>query len=166
MQKRILIACYSWSSNTAKIAEKLQRATGGELFSIEPARDYPEDYQSTVQQAKKELADGFFPEIRRDIDITPYDIIFIGTPNWWSTAAPPVSAFIRGKDFSGKTVALFSTHGGGGIARTISDMAALCGNADVREGITVYNAGNSNTDRELAEWLSGIGIEPRDGTAR
>lgn len=158
MQKKILVAYYTWSGNTEKIAKKLQKATNGDVFAIRPAEEYPSDYQRTVQQAKKEIADSFSPKLSKDVDIAPYDVIFIGTPNWWSTAAPPVSAFLRSKNFAGKTVALFSTHGGGGMARTVSDMAALCTGADIREGFSVYGAGDRSTDQELAAWLKSIGL--------
>lgn len=158
MQKKILIAYYSWSGNTEKIALKLQKATGGDVFAIRPLEEYPSDYQRTVQQAKKEIAEGFVPEIAGDVDLAPYDVVLLGTPNWWSTAAPPVSSFLRKKDFTGKTVAPFSTHGGGGMARTVSDMASLCKNAHVLEGLSIYNAGDRSTDGELAVWLKKAGI--------
>lgn len=96
MTQNILIAYYSWAGNTKKIAGQIQNETNGTLFEIIPETPYPQDYNETVQQAKKEIADGFKPALKTKInDIDSYDLVFIGSPNWWSTNAPPVDTFCR-----------------------------------------------------------------------
>ena len=64
MKNDILIACYSWSGNTRKIAELIKLETGGVLFEIKPATPYTTDYRAAVAQAKKEIEAGFRPEPR------------------------------------------------------------------------------------------------------
>ena len=114
---KVLVAYYSWGGNTKYAAAQIQKATGGTLFEIKPARPYPAEYRECTVQAKKEIQEGFRPELASRVeDIGKYDVIFIGSPNWWSTIAPPVAAFLASYDLSGKTVIPFVTHGGGGMA--------------------------------------------------
>ncbi len=132
MARSILVAYYSHSSNTRGIAELIQRETGGTLFEIQPEVAYPTAYNTVVEQAKREIQAGFRPPLRAGLDqLQSYDTILIGTPNWWSTIAPPVATFLAGQDLAGKTVAPFCTHGGGGAGHIARDVAALCPGATV-----------------------------------
>ncbi|MFR5881787.1 MAG: flavodoxin [Cloacibacillus evryensis] len=60
---KILIAYYSYSGNTKAVAEQIQKATGGEIFEIKPAKAYPASYNECVDQAKKECGEGFKPQL-------------------------------------------------------------------------------------------------------
>ena len=120
---KILIVCYSYSGNTRAVAEQIQKATGGELFEIKPAKAYPADYNACVEQAKKECADGFKPQLAGALpDLSKYDVGFVGTPNWWGTMAPPVLSILTVGNLAGKTVIPFVTHGGGGVQRCEADI--------------------------------------------
>ena len=80
-----------------------------------------------TQQAKKEIQDGYRPKLTTSIaDISQYDIVFLGSPNWWGTITPQVSSFLAAYNLSGKTVIPFVTHGGGGVQNTVTDMTAQC----------------------------------------
>ncbi|MDL2297229.1 NAD(P)H-dependent oxidoreductase, partial [Bacteroidales bacterium OttesenSCG-928-E04] len=106
-EKKILVVYYSWSEgkNTETVARFIQKNTGGDIFEIIPVNDYPDDYQACVDQAKKEINEGFKPALKTKVEnIESYDIIFIGTPNWWSTMAPPVATFLSEHNLKGKTV--------------------------------------------------------------
>ena len=107
MSKKILIVYYSWSGNIKKIAKVIHKAIGGELFEIEPITAYPKSYNYTVEQAKKEINKDFLPKLKSTINTMEYDTIFVGSPNWWSTIAPPVASFLTDNNFSGKTVIPF-----------------------------------------------------------
>ena len=98
-------------------AAQIQKATGGTLFEIKPVKPYPSEYRECTVQARKEIQEGVRPERAKVEDMGKYDVIFIGSPNWWSTIAPPVASFLASYDLSGKTVIPFVTHGGGGMAR-------------------------------------------------
>ena len=152
--KNILIAYYSYSGNTESIAKKIQAKTGGDLFEIKTVTPYPKDYNTVVEQAQKEKQADFYPELQEKVaDIAKYDVVFLGTPVWWYTMAPPVKTFIKEKSLDGKTVIPFCTHGGGGASATFSDMAKLAPNAKVLEGIEIYERGNASTDNELNKWI-------------
>ena len=120
---KILIAYYSWSGHTKKVAEAIQNEIGGDLFEIQPETAYSDDYKTVVDQAKKEINEGYRPALKNNVaNIAQYDIVFIGSPNWWGTIAPVVSTFVEQNDLSGKTVVPFITHGSGGEQNTITDL--------------------------------------------
>ncbi len=161
MKNDILIAYYSWSGNTRKIAGLIERETGGRLFEIEPAQPYTTDYRALVAQAKEEIEAGFLPELKALPEITSYSVVFLGTPIWWHTMAPPLAAFIDRLDLDSKTVAPFHTHGGGGGGSFEADVAKMCPNSPVAEGFGEYNSGGSETQAQIGAWLNAIGLPSR-----
>lgn len=112
--KRMLIAFYTWSNgNTERIARMLQRGTGGDIVQIETAVPYSGSYDDVVRQGQAEVQRGYGPEIKPlDIEIRNYDVVAVGTPTWWYTMAPAVLTFLHQRDWRGKTVVPFQTHGG------------------------------------------------------
>ena len=161
MKNDILIAYYSWSGNTRKIARLIERETGGTLFEIEPVQPYTTDYGAAVAQAKKEVEAGFRPELRVIPKITSYTVAFLGTPIWWHTMAPPLAAFIDRFDLNRKTVVPFHTHGGGGVGSFEKDIVKMCPNSTVKEGFGAYNSGGSEAIAQIVSWLSSIGLQSR-----
>ena len=148
---KVLVAYYSWGGNTRFAAERIQKLTGGTLFEIKPVKAYPADYGACVEQAKRDCRDEFEPELATKVDdFSKYDVIFVGTPNWWSTMAPPVRSFLSSYDFSGKTVIPFVTHGGGGMARCERDMRKVCPKAAFGKG----GAFSGGSIRNAADALS------------
>lgn len=134
-----LIVYYSWSGMARKTAQAIAEVTGGRLCQIKPKIAYTADYGKVVKQAKEELSKGYLPEIEKiEDDVSAYDTVFIGTPNWWSSVAPPVQTFLRGNDFAGKTIYPFVTHGGGGGGHIERDIRALCRGAHVKPALVVY----------------------------
>jgi flavodoxin len=161
MKDDVLIAYYSWSGNTRKIAELIERETSGTLFEIEPVQPYTTNYRAAVAQAKKEIEAGFRPELKAVPEITSYTVVFIGTPIWWHTMAPPVARFIERFDLNGKTVVPFHTHGGGGGGSFEEDLAKMCPNSTVIKGFGAYNRGGNETRAQIGSWLSSTGLNSR-----
>ena len=119
--KKVLVAYYSHSGNTREVARQIAGVSGGELFEIVPVTPYPSDYRTVVDQAKKEIEAGARPALKSRVeDMSQYDVIFIGSPCWWATVAPPVATFLISYDFAGKTVVPFMTHEGSRMGRRIS----------------------------------------------
>lgn len=158
MSKKILIVYYSHSSNTRKLAELIEQETGGTLCEIVPEKAYPDDYNTVVEQAKKEIQAGFRPELKTKVkDFAAYDTVFVGTPNWWSTMAPPVATFLESYDLLGKTVVPFCTHGGGGAGHIETTVKKLCPDSTVLPLLSVY--GDTAKDSQVEAWLKKIGIK-------
>ena len=88
---KILIAYYSYSGNTKEVAEAIHEKIGGDIFEIKTEGSYPEAYRPMTKQAKKEIQDGYRPKLTTNVaDISQYDIVFLGSPNWWGTITPQV----------------------------------------------------------------------------
>ena len=152
--KKILVAYYSYSGNTKEVAEAIHQKVGGDIFEIKTEGTYPEEYRPMTEQAKKEIQDGFRPKLTTSVaDISQYDIIFLGSPNWWGTITPQVSSFIETYDMSGKKVIPFITHGGGGVQRTISDMSTQCKGCNVEQNGWV---GYGSLKIGLDSWLEKV----------
>jgi flavodoxin len=159
MKNKILIAYYSWSGNTKKIAELIERETGGTLFEIEPVPQYTKDYQAVVAQAKQEIEAGFRPELKAMPKIISYTGVFLGSPIWWHTMAPPLAAFIDRIDLNRKIAVPFHTHGGGGVGSFEKDVAKMCRDSTIQEGFGAYNNGGSETIAQIGTWINSIGLQ-------
>ena len=127
MARKMLVVYYSWSNgNTEKIAEQLAEACDADMAQIETVVPYPEDYEETVDQGKREVDEGYEPDIEAlEFDPSAYDVVAVGTPTWWYTMAPAVSTLMSQVDWAGKTVVPFMTNGGwpGSVIDDIKDAA-------------------------------------------
>ena len=158
MKNDILIVYYSWSGNTRAIAELIGRETGGTLFEIEPVQSYSTNYVAVVEQAKEEIQSGFRPDLKALPEIDSYKVVFLGSPIWWHTMAPPLAAFIDSSDLKNKTVVPFHTHGGGGAGEFEKDILKMCPDSKVINGYGTYNRGGSETKAQIGAWLKDIGL--------
>lgn len=157
MNKKILVAYFSWGGNTKSIAEKIHAQIGGDMFRIETKAPYPDDYNKTAYGiAKKQHEEGTKPELKDNGDVSNYDVIFVGTPAWWYEMAPAVKTFLSENNFEGKTIIPFITHGGGGQYTIAQDMQKLATGSKVLKPFVVYEKGDSDTDNKLKEWLKSV----------
>ena len=131
MRGRIAVIYFSWSKdgNTRFAAETIARKTDARLFEIKAEKPYSTDYKACCDEAKPECYGKQLRPIRPidGLDLTQYDMIFIGTPNWWGTMAPPVRTFLTNyaSALQGKFLCLFQTNGGGGMQRCGEEFAEL-----------------------------------------
>ena len=130
-QDKVAVIYFSWSpdGNTRFAAETIARKAGAKLFEIKPEKPYSTDFRTCCDEAKPECRDKRPRPVLpiEGLDLTQYDVIFVGTPNWWGTVAPPVRAWVmqNAAALKGKSVALFQTHGGGGMQRCETEFAEL-----------------------------------------
>ena len=137
---RVLTVVYSESKtkSTLTVAKWIQGYVGGDLAEIQPVTPYPESYAKVILVAKKELDSQSWPEIQPlPFDVADYDVIFVGTPVWFGTAAPPLRRFLADAKLAGKTVVPFCTHGGGGAGRTFAAVKIACPEATVMPGLAL-----------------------------
>ncbi len=151
---KTLVAFFSASGTTKKLAENLSKVIGADLYEIKPAVPYTKadlnwmdkKSRSSVEMdnanSRPELADN-------SAQIEKYDRIFIGFPIWWYTAPTIVRTFLESYDFSGKNIALFATSGGSGIGNTAKELSSSCPNAVIKDG-NVFNGKVS--DEKLKQW--------------
>ncbi len=158
-KQRILIVYYSWGGNTQSIAQQIQKTTGGDIFEIETVKPYSRDYHTCTQEAKIDLQKQARPALKKDkVDMTKYDIVLLGYPNWWSSIPMPVASFLEKNNFSGKRVIPFCSHGGGGLAKTVSAVKALLPSANIGEALSVRSSGGSSLQGDIDGWLRKNGL--------
>lgn len=150
---KVLVVYYSKSGNTRAIAEMIREKTSGDIYEIETVKSYPRERPAAVDIPKQELDTGNLPELKGALpEIAPYDLIIIGSPIWWHTAATPVLTFLRDVDFQGKRIAGFYTYAGN-VRHFDKDLRERSRNALVLESLSF----RGSYDR-------GVGPEP-DGRA-
>lgn len=154
---RVLVAYFSHSGNTRIIAQYINEVAGGDIFEIVPVDKYPDDYNSVVDQAGKEIKRNYKPLLKsKPADIDKYEVIFIGSPNWWGTFAPPVATFLSSYNFEGKTIIPFITHEGSRMGRSVSDLKRICPDSVVMDGYANRGSNVNNAYDEVTKWLKGI----------
>ena len=148
---RPLVVYYSYSGITRRLAEDIALITDGNLRELKPQKPYSFSYNTAVKEARAEIEKGYCPPLLQGAEpIEDTDVIFVGSPNWLKTFAPPVLSFLRSVDLSGKTIIPFCTHGGGGFGRMIEDYKRECKNSIIKDGIALR--GDYNFD-ELEKWF-------------
>ena len=154
---RYLVAYFSWSGNTRKIASQIHQLVGGDMFEIQPANKYPDNYNDVLAIAKQEIRSGAKPELKDKLNsLDKFDSVFIGYPNWWNTFPAPVLTFLSENDFTGRTIIPFCTHGGGGSGRSFSDIAKICPGSVVKKGFSINGYAVSDKSTELEEYINKI----------
>ena len=122
---------FSWSGNTRFAAETVAKKAGADLFEIKAEKPYNADFGKCCDEAKPECYGKTLRAIKpiEGLDLAKYDVVFVGTPNWWGPMAPPVRTWLTQNvaALKGKTVCLFQTHGGGGMQRVGKEFAEVVG---------------------------------------
>jgi flavodoxin len=157
--KKILIAYFSHSGNTKAFAEAIQKQVGGSLWAIEPQVVYPKVYNEVVEQAKGEVDSKHTPALTAKIsNIRDYDIIFIGTPIWWYTIAPPVRTFLSEHDMTDKIIVPFCTHKGSGLSGIDKTIQELQPKAKVMEGLAIWDNQANSKQADIQNWLRRLNL--------
>ena len=159
-KKRIgssLVVYYSFSKNTKRLAEELARQINGDLRELVPERPYSFDYNSAAKQVRYEIEMGICPKLLSGEEpIGNYDYIFIGSPNWFKTFAPPVLSFLRHVDLSNKVIIPFCTHGGGGFGRMEQEMIKELPKSKFLAGIATTGYFDA---KMISDWLQKVGLK-------
>ena len=155
-----LVAYFSATGTTARVAKKLAEATGADLYEIRPQIPYTQadlDWQNKDSRSSIEMRDHASRPAMADKNapVSGHDVIFLGFPIWWYVAPTIINTFLEAYDFSGKSIILFATSGGSGFGQAVDGLQASAPRAAIREG-QVFNAGIS-TD-ELKEWAKGLNL--------
>lgn len=140
--------------NTEVIANYIKEFTDADMFKMEPLNDYPEDYMKCTEVAQKELNDDARPELKEYIeDISEYEIIYLGFPNWWSTMPMPVWTQLEKLDFNGKTIKPFVTHEGSGFGKSEKDIKNLCPGAKLAKGLSIQGSSVEDSKKKVKHWV-------------
>nr|WP_296264444.1 flavodoxin [uncultured Merdimonas sp.] len=153
-----LIAYFSWSGNTEAVAQEIQDQTGADLFEIVPAEPYTEDYDELLDIAQEEQSSDARPAIADTVDLSGYDTVYLGFPNWWGDMPMIIYTFLDEYDLSGKTIAPFNTSGGSGFSGALDTIAEMEPDAAVTEGLSLRSGEAEDCADAVGEWLDSIGL--------
>lgn len=137
-----LVAYFSASGVTKSTAETLAKEIGADLFEIEPKEAYTKadlDWTNSSSRSTVEMKNkSFRPEmVKKTLDLSEYDTIFVGFPIWWYVAPTIINTFGESYNFSGKTIVPFATSGGSGMGKTTEELTPSFKGATVVEGKVV-----------------------------
>lgn len=155
---RKLVAYFSATGTTAKLAETLAEAIGADMFEIVPEVPYTKadlNWQDAASRSTIEMKDpSSRPAIaaKRD-NMDNYDTVFVGFPIWWYVAPTIINTFLESYDLSGKTVIPFATSGGSGMGKTNEKLQPSCPGAKLLEG-RVFKSGTGKA--ELSAWVESL----------
>ena len=160
MNKR-LVAYFSATGTTARVAHALAEAAGADLYAITPAVPYTAadlNWHDKKSRSSLEMADAASrPAMAGELpDMAAYDVIFVGFPIWWYQAPRIIETFGQGADFRGKTLIPFATSGGSPLGESGAILAKLCPGS---RGLAGKRLNAGVTERELADWLKHLDLE-------
>lgn len=155
-----LVAYFSPTGTTAKVAGTLARAAGADMFEIKPAVPYTSadlDWTDKHSRSSVEMNDiASRPAVAGKCGaMDGYDVVFVGFPIWWYTAPTIINSFLEGYDLTGKTVVTFATSGGSEMENTAKSLSASCPGAKLVTG-KVFRGGVS--EKQLTDWLGTLDI--------
>ena len=155
---RKLVAYFSASGVTAKMAEKLSEAIGADLYAIEPEVPYTKADLDWMDKKSRSTIEMNNPASRPAIagkrdNMNDYDTVFVGFPIWWYVAPTIINTFLESYDLTGKTIIPFATSGGSDMGKTNEKLLPSCKGAKLLDG-KVFKASVSGAD--LAKWAEGL----------
>ena len=143
--------------NTEKAAKMLADLTGGELYKIEQEQPYSDDYNACTAEAKADLQANARPKVLKlPGDLTVYDEIYLGYPNYWGTMPMAVYTFLENYDFTGKTIHPFCTHEGSGLSYTVQDIRNAAPGAIVTKGLAIHGSSVDGAKNALEKWTQEV----------
>lgn len=151
--KKILVAYFSASGVTKKVAENMAKAAGADLFEIVPEKPYTRadlNWMDKQNRSTLEMKDrNCRPAMAAKPDVSGYDVILVGFPVWWYREPSIIDTFMEITDFSGKTVVPFCTSGGSGLGDSAKNMQSLAPDAKVLDGKRFSPSASAD---ELKKW--------------
>ena len=141
------------TGNTEIAANFIRELTGAEIFRLEPVKAYSADYTECTKEAQAELRANARPAVNALPDISGYDTVYLGYPNWWGTCPMCVFTFIESQNWAGKTVKPFCTHEGSGMGHSESDLKKACAGADVKKGLAIHGADVLKAKTAIQNWI-------------
>lgn len=160
---KILVVYYSATGSTKAVAETIADTAGADLFEITPVDPYTSDDLNWTDDNSRVSVE-HNDESKRDVPLTKttpdnwadYDTVFIGYPIWWGIAAWPVNNFVKGNDFSGKTVIPFCTSASSGLGQSGDLLAEMAGTGNWQDGER-FSSGASSS--KVESWVNGLDLK-------
>lgn len=152
-----LVAYFSASGTTKKVAEMVATAAEADLLEIAPEVPYTSEdlnWMNKKSRSSVEMNDKTFrPAMKKqDVDMAQYDEILVGFPIWWYVAPTIINTFLEAHDFSGKKIVLFATSGGSGFGNTVKELQGSAPGAEIVEGKLLNHA----SKKAVESWVASL----------
>lgn len=150
-----LVAYFSASGITRKVAEMIAEAADCDIYEITPKVAYTKADLNWIDKKSRSSVEMNDKKIRPEladnaIDISGYDEIILGFPIWWYVAPTIINTFLEAHDFAGKKIVLFATSGGSGFGNTAKELQLSAPNAQIVEGRLLNRASKT----EITDWVN------------
>ena len=156
---RKLVAYFSATGVTAKVAELIADAAGADVYQIQPEVPYTaadlnwtdKNSRSSVEMNDKKIRPAM---VKRNLQVEDYDVVFLGFPIWWYVAPTIINTFLESFDFAGKKIILFATSGGSGFGKTVEELkVSVTDDTQIVEGKLLNG---KQTLAGVNEWISSL----------
>ena len=156
---RKLVAYFSATGVTAKVAELIADAAGADVYQIQPEVPYTtadlnwmdKTSRSSVEMNDKKIRPAM---VKRNLQVEDYDVVFLGFPIWWYVAPTIINTFLESFDFAGKKIILFATSGGSGFGKTVEELkVSVTSDTQIVEGKLLNG---KQTLAGVSEWISSL----------
>ena len=156
---RKLVAYFSATGVTAKVAELIADAAGADVYQIQPEVPYTaadlnwmdKNSRSSVEMNDKKIRPAM---VKRNLQVEDYDVVFLGFPIWWYVAPTIINTFLESFDFAGKKIILFATSGGSGFGKTVEELkVSVADDTQIVEGKLLNG---KQTLAGVSEWISSL----------
>lgn len=140
--------------NTEVAAGMIKDLTGADIFKIQQAEPYSEDYNECIAQAQEHQRKDARPELKEyPKNLEQYDEIYLGFPNYWRTMPMAVFTFLEKYKLDGKVIKPFCTHEGSGMGNSVADIKKLCPNAIVEAPLAIQGGSVNRAKEKIEQWV-------------
>ena len=157
--EKILIAYFTRSGNTEKLANMIADKTGGTKFRIETETAYPQDYSAALEQASKEREQNARPLLKGRVEnMSDYGTVFLGYPIWFGDTPMAIHSFLESYDFTGKKIIPFCTSGSSSPQTSYESVRVSVTGAEALEGFWIQGTSAGNAQHDVSRWIDRLGI--------
>ena len=154
--KKILTIYYSNGGNTKEVAQNLHAIAGGDIAEIKLNEQYPNNIFKMSKIVREQIKQGYFPKTDY-IDISNYDVIFVGSPIWNFSPSLPVKSFLKNNNFENKILIPFFTYSGGANRnKSVEEIKNLTNAKDVKKALFIFENGIFLKKEQIIKWLNNI----------
>lgn len=155
-ENKVLVAYFSATGTTERVAKMIATATGGELMRIQPQQEYSAADLDWTDPASRCCRENDNPASRPEIvktkeNLDGYNVVYLGFPNWWNMAPRIVNTFVETYGLKGVTVVPFSTSGGSGIENSVKQLRKAYPDVDWKDGRMLNGVSQQDVDKWVAE---------------
>lgn len=154
---KALVCYFSATGTTEAAARRIAALAGADIYEIAPKKPYTDadlNWRDSLSRSYIEMHNREMRPALADTfpNMSEYDIVYIGYPNWWNTAPTIINTFIETYDFSGKTLVPFMTSGGSNITNSEKELGEIYPDLKWEKGLLL----NSVSDSDITEWIETV----------